>query len=636
VTEWVVLELGPKADGEDPEAIRSSIRHLLRDADVFIPVSVVQRGEDRVVSYLLDGYAFIRRAHPDERYFRLEGSKYIQTIVTAPSLNNRSRRVACVKDADIERFREQIKVQEDQGICVNDMIVITSGPYKNLKAMVIEDIPEMDSVQVHVQLRSKESLVTLPRAFLRLHEKAAKPPFHNRKEALKAWIVAAITLARWEPSCDIGPVFTAWLQFQAKLEKVDAARALYASLHRLDAPLDPQPISAKLQVFELHDRWVKQIQRLDVAGDAQTQLSLPLDPQPIVAAHAKFELLARWATSTKNLSSLVVPLYASTSSAEVEAKYIEWAWLADTFDRLMEGLAQMDKIEHQMAAGGTENIVIDGHNLAVRCVTTPGLGDLKDAQGRPTGAIVGFLNIVASLKKRFPGVEVHVTWDGSSDRRRAMFAGYKEGRGHPRGMFEISWLQKNLPAFGVRQAWNMAEEADDVVATLVRGELEGQANVIYTTDRDMLQLVTDTTKVLVPAVGSGKEKLYGLAEVEAEYGVPPSLLVQLRALSGDTSDTIPGCPNCGLKTAAKLVKLYGSVDKLFSSNLAGLPKGLTANLRASEKQVRLNVQIMALVADLALVLTPPDVDAKAAITQLQDVDVKPERYLPVFFGAPAA
>jgi len=78
------------------------------------------------------------------------------------------------------------------------------------------------------------------------------------------------------------------------------------------------------------------------------------------------------------------------------------------------------------------------------------------------------------------------------------------------------------------------------------------------------------------------------------------------------------------------------VDKLFSSNLAGLPKGLTANLRASEKQVRLNVQIMALVADLALVLTPPDVDAKAAITQLQDVDVKPERYLPVFFGAPAA
>lgn len=626
LTEWVVLELGPAAEGEDPDFIRASIRHLLRDAEVFIPASVVQRGDDRVISYLMEGYAFIRRAHPDERYFRLEGSKYVHAIVTAPSIDSKIRRVACVKDADIERFRAQIKVQEDQGIDVNDMVVITSGPYKNLKAMVIEDIPEMDAVQVHVQLRSKDSLVTLPRAFLRLHEKAAKPPFHAQKEALKAWVEAAVVLAQWRPSVDIGPIFAEWLQFQRIL---DLAQAV-VSYHTV---LDTGPLQRKMQEFERLEGWHERAQAF---RPALILLGQSLDSQPMRAVLAQYERLTHWVERTKFLSQLVLSLYASSSPSDLQAKYVEWMWLDDANERLNAVLAQVERIEQQMTAGGVQNLIIDGHNLAVRCATSPGLGELKDSQGRPTGAIVGFLNTLTSLKKRYPGVEIYVTWDGCSDRRRAMFGAYKTGRGTPRATFEIQWLQKNLPFFGVNQAWNAMEEADDVIATLVRGQLAGQSNVIFSTDRDLLQLVTASTNVLVPAVGAGKEKFFGPAEVEAEYGVSPAMLPQLRALAGDTSDTIPGCPNCGLKTAAKLVKLYGSIEKLLSSNMAGLPKGLVANLRAAEAQVRLNVRLMTLVGDLALVAVPPDVDAKAAKTQLQEVEVKPDRFLPVFFGEPAA
>lgn len=626
MAEWVILELGPKAEGEDPGVIRASIRHMLRDAEVFIPASVVQRGEDRVVSYLMDGYAFVKRAHPDDRYFRLEGSKYVQTVVTASVTNPRVRQIACVKDADIDRFRAQIKVQEDQGIDVNDMVVITSGPYKNLKALVIEDIPEMDVVQVHVQLRSKDSLVTLPRAFLRLHEKAAKPPFYVQREALKAWVRAAVTLAQWQPTVDIGPVFAEWLRLQRVL---DLARLVLV----LDTPLDVEPLRRKYGEFQRFQGWVESV---EACRPAVLLIDQELDTLPLRKAAARFELLTHWAERTKFLSSVILPLYGVFSTSEIEAKYLEWAWLEETTSRINALQAQIERIEQQMAAGGVQNLVIDGHNLAVRCATTPGLGELKDSRGNPTGAIVGFLNTLASLKKRFPGVEVYVTWDGSSDRRRAMFGAYKTGRGNPRATFEITWLQQNLPSFGVYQAWNDVEEADDVIATLVRGPLAGQSNLIFSNDRDLLQLVTESTNVLVPAVGAGKEKLFGPAEVEAEYGVPPAVLPQLRALAGDTSDTIPGCPNCGLKTAAKLVKLYGTVDKLLSSNLAGLSKGLVANLRAADKQVRLNVRLMTLVVDLPLVTVPPDVDANAAIEQLQTIEVKPERYLPVFFGSPAA
>lgn len=626
MSEWVVLELSPKAENEDPEIVRSSIKHLLRDAEIFIPASIVQQGDDRLVKYLIDGYAFIKRAHPDERYFRLEGTKYIQTIVTTPSVGTKSRRLAVVQDADIDKFRRQIKVQEDQGIDVGDLVAITSGPYKNLKALVIEDIPEQDAVQVHVQLRSKDSLVTLPRAFLRLQEKAARPAYYDRLRTLRAQIDAILALAGWDDGPQLGPAFHEWVRLQ---RVIDVAGQVVA----LSTPLKRKELQEKGEEFARMSLWFEGIRERYVALGA---MAFPLDSQPLAGMHQQLRRMTQWVKRTNSLAAIVFSLYSQIPSTELQAKYVEWLWLSDMNDRLLAVLNQIERTKLQMESGGVQNLIIDGHNLACRCAMAPGLGELKDRQDRPTGAIVGFLNVVASLKKRFPGVNIYVTWDGSSQRRRAMFDGYKDGRGTPRAAFETSWLQEHLPSFGVTQAWNPKEEADDAIATLVKGRLAGQSNVIFSNDRDLLQLVTSSTSVLIPAVGAGKERLFGPAEVEEEYGVSPALMTQLRALSGDTSDTIPGCPNCGLKTASKLVKLYGTVEKLLASNMAGLAKGLTANLRASEKQVRLNVTLMTLISDIALTIVEPDEDAKNAVLQLEGVDVKPDRLIAAFFGGQAA
>lgn len=623
--EWVVLELTSKADGEDPDLVRASIRHLLRDAEVFVPASVVQRGEARVVSYLMEGYAFIRRTHPDERYFRLEGSKYVQAIVTTTDLETKTRRVSCVYDRDIDRFRAQIHVQEDQGINNGDRVVITSGPYKNLTALVVGEIPEMDAVQVHVPLRSKDSLVTLPRAFLRLHEKAAKPLYHVQREALKGWVTAVIALAQWQPKVDLLPLFNAWQTLQYALD-------LATTVLTLNREIDTSDFQRKVLEYEMLQDWVE---RSEQARPAVVLFSGPPDTAPLVQMWEKYAKLNTWVERAKSLSHCIFSICAPASSSALQAKYAKWAWLDDKYVRLTTLLGQIERAEQQMAAGGVQNLVIDGHNLAIRCATTPGLGELKDSQGRPTGAIVGFLNALVALKKHFPGVDVYVTWDGSSDRRKAIVPEYKQGRGVPRATFEISRLQALLPKLGVTQVWNAAEEADDVIATLVRKQLGGQSNVIFSTDRDLLQLVTESTVVLSPKVGARKERMIGPAEVEAEYGVKPSQMVQLRALAGDTSDNLPGCPGCGLKTATRLVQLYGAVDNLFRSNLAGLPKGLTANLRASEATVRMNVRVMALIDDLETVTLPPDPDETAVVAQLNEIEVKPENYLPAFLGAPA-
>ena len=157
--------------------------------------------------------------------------------------------------------------------------------------------------------------------------------------------------------------------------------------------------------------------------------------------------------------------------------------------------------------------------------------------------------------------------------------------------------------------------------------------MVVSNDRDFVQLVTDRVHVLVPAMGSAKEKLVTPDQVQADYGVPSEKMLHLRAIGGDTSDNIPGAPGCGLKTASKLLQLYGTVDGIFISNLAGLSQSLRDKLRGAETQVRLNLQLMGLVADLDLRLSPATQDQTVVAQSLDDIEMNPTRLVSAFFSA---
>jgi DNA polymerase I len=195
-----------------------------------------------------------------------------------------------------------------------------------------------------------------------------------------------------------------------------------------------------------------------------------------------------------------------------------------------------------------DQIFVDGHNLAIRCTRVKSLAKLQDKRGRPTGILHGFLNVLLSIKRFLPWAKVVVGWDGTSERRKALFAEYKANRSSffsdltPRPTtlnFDhgaIPWLKSILPLMDVEQAWNPNEECDDVLATLVRRAsfLEPKKrSVILSTDRDFLQLVKETSvRVLAPPPKSvsGKAKLYGPAEILQEYGVSASRILLLRAI----------------------------------------------------------------------------------------------------------
>ena len=585
---WVVLELTSKAEGEDPDIIRSSIRHHIKDADVFIPASVVQRGPIREYQYLVDGYAFVRHQHPDHFYARLEDTKFVQSpLYVSGGGSKKDRKLATVTQQHIDKFRAQITVEVDQGIEVGDTVMITSGPYKNIKALVQDEISEQDHVVVHIELRSTDRLLSLPRAFLRLESKSPTIKYKDRFNRLTGWTHLAKLLAGWPEELTI----------------LDQAYKQYVCL----------------------ERWVSRSATIYQAFKAYYQ---EVDLTDLLERYGSFSILSKG----QQLHSQVDGLTRSTPNVSALGSKYQEAKLLSTYCSRMLNIYK----DVQNMTEARPNLIVDGTQLFIRCMSAPGLGSLTDSQGRVTGPVVGFLRSLGAYRKRFPTANIYVCWDGSSRRRKAMFDGYKATRSSRSGepVFGWDWLRSALPYLGVEQAYNPEEEADDVMASLVWGPLKESFCILITSDRDLLQVVSESTQQLCPAVGSGSEKLYDSALVVSEYGVPPESMVQLRALSGDTSDNIPGVPNFGLKTASKALKMYGSVNSLLASNLAGMSKTQAANLRASAKQVALNMELMALrqvpITDIRS--NPNQTEAEA---QIRSLEIKPEGILTAFFPSKA-
>ena len=106
-------------------------------------------------------------------------------------------------------------------------------------------------------------------------------------------------------------------------------------------------------------------------------------------------------------------------------------------------------------------------------------------------------------------------------------------------------------------------EADDLIATYTRIAREAGARVtIVSSDKDLMQLVVDGTVELLDTM---KNKRIGGAEVMERFGVPPSKVVEVQALAGDSIDNVPGVPGVGVKTAAELLNIYGDLETLLSA-----------------------------------------------------------------------
>ena len=150
-------------------------------------------------------------------------------------------------------------------------------------------------------------------------------------------------------------------------------------------------------------------------------------------------------------------------------------------------------------------------------------------------------------------------------------------------------------------------EADDILGTLsCQARQEGIDTIIVTGDNDILQMVSPRTRVLAPRRTFSDTVIYDEAAVQDKYGITPQQLVDLKALTGDPSDNIPGIPGIGDKTAAKLLRQFGSLEGIYAHIDDVTPDRLRALLDEHKAHVLRNKELVTIVTDVPVTL---DLDA---------------------------
>src|SRR5436189_2946079 len=208
-------------------------------------------------------------------------------------------------------------------------------------------------------------------------------------------------------------------------------------------------------------------------------------------------------------------------------------------------------------------LVVDGDSLAHRAYhALP--KSFRRAEGRPGNALLGFSNFLLRLWQSEQPRAVVVGWDSldTPTYRHELFAGYQAGREFDDDLLEqLDLLPELVRAFGFAAAKAPGYEADDFLAAAVRAEEKRRGTaLVVTSDRDSFQLASDRTTILQPTRGVTELARVGPAEVRERYGVEPEQVPDFIALRGDPSDRLPGAKGVGPKTAADVLRQYGTLE----------------------------------------------------------------------------
>lgn len=226
-------------------------------------------------------------------------------------------------------------------------------------------------------------------------------------------------------------------------------------------------------------------------------------------------------------------------------------------------------------------LLVDGSALLHRAYHA--YPPLKTKSGVIVGAVYGVASILISALDEVKPSHVMVAWDLPKPTfRHEKYVGYKAQRqkADEEMVAQIPLVKDVIETMGVVQVAEEGYEADDIIGTLSKlatqssdhspkisqgSELGDETTdvVILTGDQDTMQLVNDHVRILTPAKGANPPVLYGPDEVWNKYGVHPEQIVDYKALVGDPSDNIPGVAGIGPKGAANLLKMFGTLERIY-------------------------------------------------------------------------
>lgn len=272
-------------------------------------------------------------------------------------------------------------------------------------------------------------------------------------------------------------------------------------------------------------------------------------------------------------------------------------------------------------------IIIDGNAILHRAFHA--LPPLTAPDGTLTNAVYGFTSMLIRLIFDLTPTHIAVAFDRPKPTfRKKLFNDYQIKR--PKmddGLAaQIPMVHDVLTAMHIPIYEQDGFEADDVIGTLCTHKPKTIDQVIIVTgDRDLLQLVTDTTKAYMPTKGLSEAKLYGPAETRERLGVDPTQIPDYKALAGDQSDNYPGVPGVGPKTAITLIKNYKTVELLYKAldkHTVTIPDGLKEKLTKSRDLAVLSKTLATIRTDVPIhtgipLLTKEQLKTPEVIQQLE-------------------
>ncbi|AVK62378.1 DNA polymerase I [Lactobacillus sp. CBA3605] len=276
-------------------------------------------------------------------------------------------------------------------------------------------------------------------------------------------------------------------------------------------------------------------------------------------------------------------------------------------------------------------LLIDGNSVAFRAFFAlhNQLERFVNADGLHTTAIYGFNTMLDHMIKAVEPTDMLVAFDaGKTTFRTGMFDGYKSGRAKTPSEFseQMPYIKKLLDAYGIQHYELKDFEADDIIGTLSKAADEaGYTTTIVTGDRDLTQLTTDQTTVAVTVKGVSEVERYTPEHVQEKLGITPTQIIDMKGLTGDTSDNYPGVTKVGEKTALKLLKQYESLEGVFENVAAMKPSKMKEHLIEDQAlaerakvlaTIKRDAPITVGLADLAY--TGPDIDQLAEFYQAMD------------------
>lgn len=242
-------------------------------------------------------------------------------------------------------------------------------------------------------------------------------------------------------------------------------------------------------------------------------------------------------------------------------------------------------------------LLFDVHSLMNRAFYgIIGRRRLTAPDGTPTGALYAFLNMILKYKDDLLPTHIISAMDSPGDTfRHEQYSDYKAGRGpFPEDLsIQIPIARELLESLGFQPVALPRYEADDLIGTFAKkGEEEGMQVYIVTGDRDILQLISDHTSVVLLTTrktGSTSE-IITASDMKEQFGVDPGQWLDVKALMGDASDNIPGVKGVGEKTALRLIREYGSLDAVYEK-LDEQKGALKKNLEAGKESAYLSREL---------------------------------------------